>query len=133
MRRVRIATRERATAASCAVNLNDPFGRRTKRPPTFDRFARVTQLGDLAIALLDGVLPAPEARAWLGGAILARLQRGGNLEDYLQIRPPRGSRLTAERLWRESGGAGGDVIADVGRPDEDGRQSDQGNDDVDDT
>jgi len=105
------------------VNLVDPFGR-TRRPPTFDRAARVALLGDAAIALLDGRLPAREACVLLGAALLRRLREGGDLEDILRIKPPRGSKLTAHRIWRE---VGGDVIGDLGQLGEDARQSDDCN------
>lgn len=72
---------------------------------------------------LSGSLQASTSRetAWLGRAILLWLQQGGDLAAALGVRPPRGSRRTAQSLvlqvqrdqtlLRLSNAAGGDAQA----------------------
>lgn len=45
--------------------------------------------------------PSAEAVAFLKGALQAYLEHGGDLDDHLRVRGPRGSHVTAAALWRQ--------------------------------
>ena len=92
---------------------HDPFNRVTrvpeaalapadrKRTDDDDRALRVAMLSRASRALLDGQLPDSEARLFLAGAICAWLENGGDLaRDYLGITSRRGSKLTAQAIWK---------------------------------
>jgi hypothetical protein len=67
-------------------------------PPGHDRIERVRLLGAAARRLLEWGTPEG---LYLGGALAAWLERGGNLErDYLRVTKPK-SHITPMRLWRE--------------------------------
>jgi hypothetical protein len=66
-----------------------------------EREDRVALLGQCAQALLAGKLPDAPARLFVGGALMAWLQGGGDLSrDYFRI-TKRASRRTATAIWRE--------------------------------
>lgn len=77
-------------------------------PLTETREGRVLVLGRLAEALLDGRMPDRESATFLGAALLAWLEQGGQLtRDYLKIDAPQGSRITPDIIWRSSHGVMG--------------------------
>jgi hypothetical protein len=80
----------------------DPFGR-ARVPRTTTRAGRVALLQELADALLEGRLPSAEARCWFGATVQGWLEGpGGELDDALGIRAPRGSHHTPQALARRS-------------------------------
>ena len=89
------------------MNLADPFNRipsRASRDEEAERAHRVRLAMEVRDALLEGRMPAEEARLFFGGALSAWLERGGPwgcLEAiYLRTNPPRGSRRTAQVVAR---------------------------------
>ena len=74
------------------------FGTLLSDPATLDRSERVDELRKVC-----GRLQAAPDRGsrWLGAAVLGWLHQGGDLYDLLDLRPPRGSRLTVSRLLRQ--------------------------------
>lgn len=79
----------------------DPFAilAGARAPAELPREDRVRLLGEAAQALLEGRMPSDKARLFLGGALVAWLARGGDLErDYLRVRQ-RGSHRTPSKLW----------------------------------
>jgi hypothetical protein len=73
----------------------------TRPPATFDRAGRVRLIGEAARALVDGNMPDRDAALFLGGALLAWLESGGDLSrDFLKITKAK-SRHTAAYLWRQ--------------------------------
>ena len=82
-----------------ATALTQALGGRA--PLTSTRAGRVQLLGEVFQALLDGRLPSHEAALFVGGAGMAWLSRGGNLErDYLQVTKPK-SHNTPARIWEQ--------------------------------
>ena|SRR5256885_9889117 len=71
-----------------------------RAPLALDREGRVRLIGEAAEALLRGAAPSREAALFLGGALLAWLQQGGNLEkDFFKTTRPK-SHHTASVIWR---------------------------------
>lgn len=71
-----------------------------RAPRGLERADRVRLLGEVAEALLAGRMPDAAARVFVGSAISAWLQSGGDLErDFLRVRQ-RGSHLTPAKLWQ---------------------------------
>lgn len=78
--------------------MHDPFGRSALPSEPIDRAGRVRALHAAAAALSAGE-PLPRGiSAWLGRALVAWLETGGDLELRLGVRAPRGSHMTAQRL-----------------------------------
>jgi hypothetical protein len=83
----------------------DPFNR-SRLPPehaTRDpaRARRVRWIAEVAIALLEGRLPSAEARLFVAASLQTWLEIGGELvDDHLQVRGPRGSHASPQRLWQ---------------------------------
>jgi hypothetical protein len=68
-------------------------------PRVFDRRGRVELIGEAATALLAG---RTESGLFVGGALLAWLENGGDLErDFLQVVKPK-SHATPSAIWRQS-------------------------------
>lgn len=82
---------------------HDPFNR-SRLPAGFDRADRVRLIAEAAEALLEGRMPDPAARMFVGGALVAWLRDGGRIgaleRDFLKVAAPRSSRHTASELWR---------------------------------
>ncbi len=85
----------------------DPFGRTTlpdelreqfdaARAEEAERERRVRMVADVAYASE----PSPDALLFVKGSLQAFLEAGGDLDDYLRLRPPRGSHSTASALWK---------------------------------
>lgn len=68
-----------------------------RAPAGLTREDRVRMLAEVSRAMLDGKTPSRAAALFVGGAIRAWLERGGDLENYLRIRR-RGSHVTPQRL-----------------------------------
>ena len=77
----------------------DAFGRLVVDPA---KLPRASQINCLRVAA--GQLQALDALElrWLGRVLAERLRQGGNLEVALGLRPPRGSRSTAQALARRA-------------------------------
>jgi len=79
----------------------DPFGR-SRVPDALSREGRIRMLARAAAALLEGQLPDPAARLYLGAAISSWLREGGRVGDlerrYLQVTAKERSRMTPARL-----------------------------------
>lgn len=74
---------------------------RGRAPRKYDRQGRVALIAEAARALLDDKMPSLEAAQFLGGALLAWLERGGSLErDYLKVAAKAGSHHTPAALWQ---------------------------------
>lgn len=72
-----------------------------RAPEGLSREGRVRLLAEAFQALLDGKLPTRQAGVYLGGAGLAWLEQGGNLErDFLKVTKPK-SHMTPARLWEQ--------------------------------
>jgi hypothetical protein len=78
--------------------VRDAFGRLLAHPRTLSRDQRVALLADLA-----GELLAERAlgRQWLGEALLAWLNGRVPIDVALEVRPPRGSRQTPNRIMAQ--------------------------------
>jgi hypothetical protein len=74
--------------------MRDAFGRLIADPATLDRRQRVDLL-----RRLSGALQASDdlGATWLGRTLATWLHDGGDLAAALGLRPPRGSRATAQR------------------------------------
>lgn len=80
--------------------LFDPFGQSRMPPELADRETRVAIIGRVAEALLAGREPDRSDAFFVGGALIAWLENGGNLErDYLKVVKPQ-SHMTPAVLWR---------------------------------
>lgn len=77
----------------------DPFGRLLVPPETLPRTERV-----MCLRRLTGELQAARSieAQWLGRTLLAWLHDGGDLEQLLGVRPPRGSHARVEHLTRRT-------------------------------
>jgi hypothetical protein len=70
-------------------------------PAASEREERVRLIGGAAEALLQGRLPSPAERLFLGGALLSWLTQGGSLErDFLRVTKARSKRTPAV-IWRD--------------------------------
>jgi hypothetical protein len=79
--------------------LTATFG--THPPATFDRAGRVRLIGEAAQALLAGRVPSLEASMFLGGALAAWLETGGDLaRDYLRVVKAK-SHHTPAYIWNQ--------------------------------
>jgi hypothetical protein len=91
----------RSSDPGLPVTFHDPFGR-SALPPDFSREHRIQLIGEAAQALLQGRLPSPAARLFIGGALDAWLQQGGRLgaleRDFLKVSAPARSTLTPARV-----------------------------------
>jgi len=92
--------------AACLMPLpHDPFNR-SRLPVGFDRADRVRLIAEAAEALLEGRMPDPAARLFLGGALRAWLTDGGRVGDlerrYLKVTQRERSTLTPQRLFARS-------------------------------
>ncbi|MCL4182155.1 MAG: hypothetical protein KJ011_01755 [Burkholderiaceae bacterium] len=69
----------------------------------FSREDRVRLIAEAAEALLDGRLPRPAARLFVGGALQAWLREGGRCgaleRDFLKVTQRQRSRLSPQRLY----------------------------------
>jgi hypothetical protein len=69
-------------------------------PAMLDRAGRIRLIGEAAQSLRDEKMPSREAALFLGGALLAWLENGGDLErQYLQV-TKRASHHTPAVIWR---------------------------------
>lgn len=93
----------RVPAASLNMR-HDPFNR-SQLPTEYDRPGRVRLLRAFALTLLEGKRPNREASLYVGGAIAAWLEQGGDLVgDYLKVSAPPGSHQTPQAIHAESMG-----------------------------
>jgi len=85
---------------------NDLLGR-AQLPALLGREGRVALIGQLAQQLLAGTVPDRSAAAFVGGALLAWLEHGGDLErTFLQVSAKAGSHDTPSMLWKRSSRGG---------------------------
>src|SRR5688572_14797658 len=72
-----------------------------RAPRACSRAGRIELVGEAARDLAEGRLPNQEAATFLSSALLAWLERGGNMEkDYFSITRPK-SHATPQRVWRQ--------------------------------
>jgi hypothetical protein len=82
------------------MNRDDPFID-SRVPRSLCREGRIEMLGEAAEALLQNRTAPKEAAFFLGSAIQAWLEHGGDLErTYLKVRR-RGSHRTVQAIYRE--------------------------------